>query len=218
MPETAVSDSRRVLVVDDENSLRKVLSDLLRLRGYDPMAAASGEEALELSRTQSFAVAIIDIGLHEGGGSMNGIELMRQLKASHPHAEYVILTGLPSQKTAIEAVGAGAFGYLLKPFNVSELVGTLERALARHHENGDLMNARRQAQSLRTSNLRLQTRLRRECLTSVQNLIRLGQNIIESPNLRDAQAFGRLVQTESQGVLEVLDELISEAEGSSAER
>ena len=143
----------------------------------------------------------------------------RRLQMPNPRTAplgVILVAGLPTAQ-AIEAVGAGAFGYLLKPFNVSELVGTLERALAHHHENGDLLNARRQAQSLRTSNLRLQARLRRECLTSVQNLIRLGQNIIVSPNLRDAQAFGRLVQTESQGVLEVLDELIGEAEGGSAE-
>lgn len=213
MPSATVTDDRRVLVVDDESSLRKVLADLLRLRGYDPVAVGSGEEALELVKTQAFAVAIIDIALKDGGGAIDGIELMRQLKAVHPHTECVILTGLPSQKTAIEAVGAGASGYLLKPFNITELLGTLERALARRRENAELVSAQRRAQQLTTDNLRMLGRLRGECATSLHNLIKLGQNIIESPNLKDAQAFGRLVQTETQCVLDVVEELLHEAEG-----
>lgn len=216
MPSAATMEDRRVLVVDDESSLRKVLADLLRLRGYDPVAVGSGEEAMEQAKTQAFAVAIIDIALKDGGGAMDGIELMRRIKAAHPHTECVILTGLPSQKTAIEAVGAGAFGYLLKPFNVAELVGTLERALARRRENEELISAQRRAQQLNTANLCMVSRLRGDCLTSLQNLIRLGQNIIESPNLKDAQAFGRLVQTETQCALDVVEELIRDAEATPA--
>ena len=73
MAPTVVAHDRHVLVVDDESSLRKVLADLLRLRGYDPIAVGSGEEALALLETQAFAVAIIDMGLQYGGGVMDGI-------------------------------------------------------------------------------------------------------------------------------------------------
>ena len=92
----------------------------------------------------------------------------------------------------------------------------LGRALARRRENEELISAQRRAQQLYTANLRMVSRLRGECLTSLQNLIKLGQNIIESPNLKDAQAFGRLVQTETQCALDVVEELISDAEAKPA--
>jgi DNA-binding NtrC family response regulator len=207
MAPTAAVDDRHVLVVDDESSLRKVLGDLLRLRGYDPVTVGSAEEAISLLETQAFAVAIIDLSLQYGGGTMDGIELMRKVRECYPSTECVVLTGAPSQKHAIDAVSAGAFGFLLKPFNVTELVGTLERALARRRENAELSTAQRQARQTNEANSRIVSCLRDECLASLQNLVKLGQNIIESSNLQEAQAFGHLVQTESQCVLDVIDDL-----------
>jgi DNA-binding NtrC family response regulator len=198
--------------VDDESSLRKVLTDLLRLRGYDPLQAASGEEALKLMAVQPFAIAIIDISLKEGGGEMDGIDLLRRVKAEYPTTECVILTGLPSQQTAIEAVSAGAFGYLVKPFNVTELVGTLERALARRRENEDLVQAQRRAHTVDAARLRMVGRLRADCISALHRLDKLGQNIAAGSSLADTQAFGQEVQKEAQGVLDVLAAIIAEAE------
>lgn len=206
MAPTAAVDDRHVLVVDDESSLRKVLGDLLRLRGYDPVAVGSAEEALALLETRAFAVAIIDLSLQYGGGTMDGIELMRRMRESYPSTECVVLTGAPTQKNAIDAVSAGAFGYLLKPFNVAELVGTLERAIARRRETADPSAPQCQARQINEANLHFVSRLRGQCRTSLQNLVKLGQSIMECSNLKDAQAFGRLVQTESQGVLDAIDE------------
>ena len=211
MAPTAAVEDRHILVVDDESSLRKVLGDLLRLRGYDPVTVVSAEEALGLLETRAFAVAIIDLSLQYGGGTMDGIELMRKVRASYPTTECVVLTGAPSQKNAIDAVSAGAFSYLLKPFNVTELVGTLERAIARRRENVELSTAQRQARRMSDTNLRIVSCLRSDCLTALQNLVRLGQNVIECSSLKEAQALGRLVQTESQGVLDAIDHLTSAA-------
>jgi DNA-binding NtrC family response regulator len=211
MAPTAAVEDRHILVVDDESSLRKVLGDLLRLRGYDPVTVGSAEEALGLLETRAFAVAIIDLSLQYGGGTMDGIELMRKVRASYPTTECVVLTGAPSQKNAIDAVSAGAFSYLLKPFNVTELVGTLERAIARRRENVELSTAQRQARRMSDTNLRIVSCLRSDCLTALQNLVRLGQNVIECSSLKEAQALGRLVQTESQGVLDAIDHLTSAA-------
>jgi DNA-binding NtrC family response regulator len=208
VPPAAVRD-RHVLVVDDESSLRKVLADLLRLRGYDPVAVGSGEEALTLLETQAFAVAIIDMGLQLGGGVMDGLELLRRVRESYPSTECVVLTGAPSQKTAIDAVAAGAFGYLLKPFNLTELVGTLERALAHRRESVELSAAQTRAELIKEANQVIVTRLRRECLASLQNLVRLGQDIVESTSLENAQAYGSLVLAEGQAVLDTINELVA---------
>jgi DNA-binding NtrC family response regulator len=181
----------------------------LRLRGYDPVAVGSGEEALTLLETQAFAVAIIDMGLQLGGGVMDGLELLRRVRESYPSTECVVLTGAPSQKTAIDAVAAGAFGYLLKPFNLTELVGTLERALAHRRESVELSAAQTRAELIKEANQVIVTRLRRECLASLQNLVRLGQDIVESTSLENAQAYGSLVLAEGQAVLDTINELVA---------
>jgi len=204
-----------VLVVDDESSLRKVLTDLLRLRGYDPLPAASGEEALKLMAAQPFAIAIIDIALKDGGGEMDGIDLLRRVKAEYPTTECVILTGLPSQQTAIEAVSGGAFGYLVKPFNITELVGTLERALARRRENEELVQAQRRARTVDTARMRMANRLRAECMNALHRMVKLGQNLAAGARAEDAQAFGQEIQKEARGVIDVLDALIAEVEADS---
>lgn len=211
MAPTAAVDDRHVLVVDDESSLRKVLGDLLRLRGYDPVAVGSAEEALSLLQTRTFAVAIIDLSLQYGGGTMDGSELMRKVRASYPSTECVVLTGAPSQQNAIDAVSAGAFGYLLKPFNVTELVGTLERAIARRRGSVELDAVQRRANQVTEANQHIVGCLRSDCLASLQNLVKLGQKISECTNLKVAQAFGRQVQTESQRVLEAVDKLAAAA-------
>lgn len=201
---------RRILVVDDESSLRKVLSDLLRLRGFDPVAVGSGEEAVDKLKKQSFAVAIIDLALHEGGGRMDGMELLQQVREKHAQTECVVLTGAPSQQSAIQAVSAGAFSYLLKPFNVTELVGTLERAMEHRQEHQALVGAKEHAEEATTRTARLIGGLRSECVSALGNLIALAQNIVETNTLNDAQAFGRVIQTEAQGLLDTIEELIEE--------
>lgn len=218
MRPAAAADDRHVLVVDDESSLRKVLTDLLRLRGYDPTPAASGEEALRIMEGQPFAIAIIDIALKLGGGEMDGIELLHRVKAEYPTTECIILTGLPSQQTAIDAVSVGAFGYLLKPFNMTELVGTLERALARRREREELALAQRRIGKVDTAHIRLVGRLRADCLSSLHKLEVLGQNIAAETSVAPAQAFGRQVQTEAKRLIGALDELITEVEANAGQQ
>jgi DNA-binding NtrC family response regulator len=216
MASAASADDRHVLVVDDESSLRKVLSDLLRLRGYDPVAVESGEQALNVLKTRAFAVAIIDLALQYGGGTMDGIELMRRIRDGYPATECIVLTGAPSQKNAIEAVSAGAFGYLLKPFNMTELVGTLERAIARRRESVELSTVQRRASQINEANLQVVSSLRGECRDSLQGLVRLGQSVTECASLKEAQDLGRRVQSESQGVLDMIDGLAAIAAADNA--
>ena len=133
------------------------------------------------------------------------------MRKSYPSTVCVVLTGAPSQKNAIDAVSAGAFGYLLKPFNLAELVGTLERALAHRRESVEMSTAQGRARQVSEAHQFIVNRLRNECLNSLQNLVKLGQDIDECANLEDAQAYGRLVQAESQSVLEVISGLTTAA-------
>jgi len=101
-----------VLVVDDESSVREVLSTVLAEKGCKVLAAVSAEEALELIDGVALSVALIDLKLH----GMSGIELLMEIKRRSPSTEVIIMTSHASLETAIEAIRQDAYDYLQKPF------------------------------------------------------------------------------------------------------
>jgi diguanylate cyclase (GGDEF)-like protein len=139
-------EHRKILIIDDDVSIRKTLFDILRIKGYDPLTAGSGEEGLRALAGFPADLAIIDLGLPD----MSGIEVLGKLKADHPSTEAIILTGNASLDTAIEATNTGAFSYLLKPYDMDQLMLHILRALekqraretiARHNMELQRMNA-----------------------------------------------------------------------------
>ncbi|HJV65156.1 MAG TPA: diguanylate cyclase [Geomonas sp.] len=119
-----------VLIVDDDAHIRRTLADILRLKGYRPSVAASGEEGLAALQRTPANVAIIDLGLPD----MPGIELLHRIRSAHPDIRIIILTGNATLETAIEATNKGAFCYLLKPYDIEQLLGNLNRALDEQRE------------------------------------------------------------------------------------
>jgi diguanylate cyclase (GGDEF)-like protein len=116
----------RILVVDDEESIRNMLSQVLTEKGHEVTAASSGEEALELFRKSPFSLVISDIRI----GEMNGIELLREIRLLEPETEVLIITSYASMESAISAIRAGAYDYLIKPFDDLDLVNTaVDRAI-----------------------------------------------------------------------------------------
>ncbi len=116
----------RVLVVDDEESIRHIVHGVLSDSGCAVQLAESAEQALDLIQNNAPDAAVIDIVLP----GMNGIELLRNIKQTSPDTEVVIMTSQASLKTATEAIKAGAYDYLEKPFEEIETVWqTVERAL-----------------------------------------------------------------------------------------
>jgi len=119
--------SHRILVVDDESSLRTALFRVLDRKGYKVITASTREEAEKLSQSdQAIDLALIDLKLPDG----DGIELMGTLKKSHPQLQSIILTGFGSIEVAVRATQKGAFHFLTKPFNVEEVVSLVERAIS----------------------------------------------------------------------------------------
>jgi len=116
----------RILIVDDDRAIRKILSDILGGGGYEPVAAATGMEATAAlqGETPDIAVALIDLRLED----MSGLEVMRGIKEISPDTECIILTGHASQETAIEAVNLGAYGYVQKSHEMESLLLTIRRA------------------------------------------------------------------------------------------
>jgi putative nucleotidyltransferase with HDIG domain len=117
-----------VLVVDDDASVRHVISSVLREEGYAVRAAASAEQALELLRATGEAPTVLSDLKMPGH---DGIWLLDQILQRHPHAAVVMLTGYGDTENAVECLKRGAADYLLKPPRITDLVRAIERAQSR---------------------------------------------------------------------------------------
>jgi len=164
------SDMNRILVVDDESSLRLVLSEVLGDEGYQVTSAASAEEALELFEKQRFELVFCDIVMP----GMSGIELLQQVKQHYPQTEVIIITSHASLETAITALRTGAYDYLLKPFESLDLIASFaERALSKVHlerENLRLVDELREKNAaLEEANALLHELAIRDGLTGLYN-------------------------------------------------
>jgi CheY-like chemotaxis protein len=129
-------DRKRVLVAEDETIIRLDLCGLLEHAGMEVCAAArNGEEAVELARSTRPDLALMDVRMPR----LDGIEAARRILEERP-VPIVMLTAHGDEKLVARAVGAGVFGYLVKPFREEDLLPAIHTALARH---SDLMSSRR---------------------------------------------------------------------------
>lgn len=121
----ATAMSTRILIVDDNFSLREQLSRAFRRRGYEVATAVDYDSAMELAKQQSFDQAVLDLRMP----GPSGLELLRDLRALQPTVRAVILTGFGSIANTVEAIRLGAVNYVPKPANADEIIaafGTTE--------------------------------------------------------------------------------------------
>ncbi len=116
-----------ILIVDDEQSLREMLEILLSREGYTVATAAGGPAALELFKKNPFLVVLTDIRMRP----MDGLSLLKEIKALHPQTEVIMMSAYSDQETAIEAMNEGAYDFFPKPFNNKELKQVIKDALAK---------------------------------------------------------------------------------------
>ncbi len=114
-------NSLPILVVDDEESLREVLHEVLTDDGYPVTTAASAEEALTFFTQSHYVLVITDIRMP----GMSGIDLLNKIKEINPETQVVIMTSHASLDTALNALRAGAYDYLIKPFEDLELISAV---------------------------------------------------------------------------------------------
>lgn len=122
----------RILVIDDDESVRKVLTSILEEEGYIVDTAKDGKEAIKKSNTNFYNLALIDIRLPD----MMGTQLLTAVKETTPKMVRIIVTGYPSLQNAIEALNSGADAYILKPFNVESALKTIKEHLKKQEEAG----------------------------------------------------------------------------------
>ena len=126
VPRTAGGNTRpRVLVVDDEASIRDLLSKTLALAEYDVDVAPDGRSALERMRMYPYDLLIADLKMP----GMDGLTVIREAKRYKGDLPVIIITGFSTESSAIEAVNLGVAGYLTKPFRVPQVLAAAAKAL-----------------------------------------------------------------------------------------
>jgi response regulator RpfG family c-di-GMP phosphodiesterase len=119
------ADRARVLVVDDEATIREMLAEFLELEGYHVTTAQDGAAAVDVLDGALFDLVLTDLKMPR----MGGISLVEHLRKSAPATIAVIMTGFGTVETAIEAMKRGAYDYILKPFKLEEVLHVVERAI-----------------------------------------------------------------------------------------
>ena len=121
-----MAQKNRILVVDDEDSLRSVLSNELVGAGYEVATAADGDEAISAVQNKQFDLVLLDIKMHR----VDGFEVLRFIKKGYPAVKVIMLTGFADLKNAIESKKLGAEDFVSKPYDLVDLLTTIERVLS----------------------------------------------------------------------------------------
>ncbi|TMQ15917.1 MAG: sigma-54-dependent Fis family transcriptional regulator [Candidatus Rokuibacteriota bacterium] len=117
----------RVLVVDDEQSMRELLGIMLRQAGYQVAAADGGEAAIQMLKSESFDLVVTDLRMRK----VDGLGVLKAAKEFSPRTVVLVVTAFASTETAVEAMKLGAYDYVTKPFKLDELKLTVANALER---------------------------------------------------------------------------------------
>src|SRR5213078_1699786 len=128
----------KILVVDDESAILRLLREALTQWGYQVTSASSAAEALQALRGDMFDAVITDIRMPD----MNGLELLKEIKRHDESVEVVVMTGYPTIASAVEALKEGAFDYLSKPLLLDELRHLMARMTERRFLRGEVHSLR----------------------------------------------------------------------------
>ena len=120
----------RLLIVDDDENIRKVLTAILEEEGYNVESSSTGKKAIVKVQNTFYNLALIDIRLPD----MEGIELLTRLPETTPRIRKLIITGYPTLQNAINAVNKGADAYIIKPFDVKKVLEQITEELEKQNE------------------------------------------------------------------------------------
>ena len=120
----------RIIVVDDDESIRKVLATIFEENGYTVDTAENGKQAIEKTEKNFYNLGLFDIRPPD----IEGAELMAKVKDTTPRMRKIIVTGYPSLPNAVEALNKGADAYILKPFDMDKILQTIKEQLKNQEE------------------------------------------------------------------------------------
>ena len=125
-----MGETARILIVDDDENIRKVLTAILEDEGYIVESVGTAKKAIVKTGKKFYNLALIDIRLPD----MEGIELLTRMKDTTPKMRKIIITGYPTLQNAVEAVNRGADAYVIKPFDVKRVLKTIKEELIKQQE------------------------------------------------------------------------------------
>src|SRR5512143_73223 len=138
-----LSMMNRILIVDDEQSMRELLSIMLRKEGFDVVAAANGESAIKAIQSDIYDLVITDIRMPQ----IDGIELLRTVKEVSPETVVIVITAFATTETAVDAMKLGAYDYITKPFKNEEIKLIVHKALEKRLLRKENILLRREIES-----------------------------------------------------------------------
>jgi len=124
------AEQSRILIIDDQETIRKSLKLALEREGYLVDTAENGREAIRKSKEEFYHMALVDLRLPD----MDGIELLTKMRETVPKMVRIVITGYPSLENAIEAVNRGADGYVVKPYTMEGLLLKIKEYLQKQQE------------------------------------------------------------------------------------
>jgi len=125
-----LGENARIIIIDDDESIRKILSTILQEEGYTVDTANTGKEGIRKTNDNCFNLALIDMKLPD----IEGIDLLLKIKDTTPRMRKIIITGFPTIQNAMEAVNRRADAFILKPFEVEKVLQTIREQLKKQEE------------------------------------------------------------------------------------
>lgn len=188
----------RILIVDDEETIRLALRKFLRSRGYEVEIAGSGDQALEILDNQSFSLMLCDVRMP----GMTGVQVVPEARARDRDLAIIMLTAVNDAATATETLSSGATDYLMKPVELADLQQAVDRAL---HKRGELIEQRRLDKLIREEVALRTAELEREKESLRLMSISIAETLINAMEAKDLYLRGH-----SQRVAELAGQLAEE--------
>lgn len=116
---------KNILIIDDDKSILRIFSIMLKKQGYLVDTAVTGEEAIERTCKSFFDLALVDVKLPD----MDGVELLKKIQSTNPNIIKIVITGFASVEDGIRALNNGADAYLVKPVKSEELIRIIKEKL-----------------------------------------------------------------------------------------
>lgn len=184
-------ENKRVLVVDDEHLILRIISDILTKEGYEVKATSSCDKALQILKESSLSVILTDIRMPE----KSGIDLLERIRTFNPDIPVILMTGFATIETAIKGVQLGAFDYLTKPLDYNKLKGVIKHAVERYDllcENRRLLKELQELNANLELKVKERTRYLENILTSThESIITMDKDlVIKGVNPKTVEIFG----------------------------
>lgn len=133
-----LKNSTSILLIEDNAGQRRTLFDILKAKGFEMFVAENGADGLALLKENPVNLVLTDLGLPD----ISGIDILREVKTAYPAIQVIILTGSATFDSAVEATNLGAFSYLLKPYDIDQLVLHIQRAVEKQRVDEELRISR----------------------------------------------------------------------------